>query len=112
MPAMPNTSTSTELSYDDVLASVAALRGRSIRLTFMTASDPPQPIARMSGVVGGQQQDPDFPGVVHTRIRRNGPAGSFALDHDRFVGARWGQDDTGQILMVREGAVMIGIEVE
>ena len=107
---MPDTA---ELSYHDVLASVAALRGHRVRVTLMTASDPPEPIARMSGVtVGGQQTDQDSPGTTHFRLRRNGAAGSLALDHDRFVGARWGQDDTGQILMIREGAVMIAVEVE
>jgi 5-methylcytosine-specific restriction endonuclease McrA len=73
--------TGTELTFDDALKAVASLRGHSVRITIMEAGDPPRPIATLGGYVDGQQQDPDLP-VVHTRIRRNRPIGSFALERD------------------------------
>jgi hypothetical protein len=77
----------------------------------MTATDPPQPVAKLVGVVSGQQADEDFRGVTHTRLRHNRACGSFALDHDRFGGARWGEDAVGQVPTVRQGELMLDVEV-
>ena len=60
--AMPDTTTS-ELTHADVVNAVAGLRGRPIRVTIMTATDRPRPVATMVGVVGGQQADDGPVGV-------------------------------------------------
>jgi hypothetical protein len=101
---MPTTDTKA-LSYDDVVISVRALRGRPITVMIMTANDQPQPIATLAGRVDRQQTDEDWPGVVHTHVRA---AGTFALDYDRFVAARWGAGT----LMVRQGETMIAITTD
>jgi hypothetical protein len=113
--AMSNTTTSSELTYADVVNAVAGLRGRPVRVTIMEAvGGSPRPVAVLDGVVGGQQADEDFRGVTHTRLRRNGAAGSFALDSERFIAAEQadGIMGMGKVLMVRQGDLMIGIEAD